>query len=267
MRSRCTTKTGFLFFLPLILFVTLIFSSAQAQQQKFPDWMDKVDFSTDKDSGQSPEPLPPIDPSTGQPSGSPEKTFKFGKPKLPDFSKLREKAIKAELEKKANEDNQLEQVLSGSIKNTELLQKHKNDLETLLKTAADENERHLILKAIGETEQKIKLCNELSGIIGDNSAASQSQNLVASLTPEQYRRAAEIKQQLFPGSSKTFSINQPASLFPQYIPPKKPQNDKTEDDEEEYQPKPRDYRPGRIKSIYLESKQQKKNYAEEESDE
>ncbi len=265
MHTRCDTKLCFGIFLALLFFITQNLSFAHAQQQKFPEWMDKVDFSTDKSIQQSPEPAPPVDPSTGQPSASPEKTLKFGKPKLPDFSRLREKAIKAEFERKTKEDNQLEQVLSGSIRNTELLQKHKNDLEALLKTAADEKERHMILKAIGETEQKIRLCNELSDIIAENNPASQSTNLVASLTPEQYRRAADIKQQLFPVGSGTFSISQPASLFPQYIPPKKTQKDNPED--EEYQPKPRDYRPGRIKSIYLESRQQKKNYTEEESDE
>jgi len=250
----------------ILIFCSIIISAdsaVYAQQISFPGWMDKVDFSADKSNKQSPEPAAPIDPSTGKPSEMPERSKKFGKPKLPDFSKLREKAIKAELERKTTEDNQLEQTLSGSFKNAGLLKKYKADLEALLTGAAGESERHRLLKAIGETEEKIKLCNELSNLLADNNPIARN-NLVASLTPDQYRRASEIRKKLFPAASGTFSIRPPASLFPEYKAPAA----KTEEsqDDEEYLPKPREYKPGRIKSIYRESKQQKKSYQEEETD-
>lgn len=254
-----------LILLILILPFFSLNSAAYAQGNSFPEWMDKVNFSPDPAMQQSPEPAPPIDPSTGQPSDLPEKSKKFGKPKLPDFSKLREKAIKSELERKAQDDNQLEQTLSGSIKNAELLKKHKTDLEALLATAAGESDRHQLLKAIGETDEKIRLCAELTGIISDKNA-TESRNLVASLTPDQYRRASEIRKKLFPAASGTFTISEPTSLFPQYKAPVAKDDTKKNEDEEEFLPRPRTYKPGGIKSIYLESKQQQKSYQEEETD-
>ncbi len=251
----------------LLFFLT---TTGSAQTSKFPAWMDEVDFSapaqSDKAGFNSPQ--GPVDPSTGQATSiESSKSSVFNKPKLPDFSKLREKAIKSELEKKASDSNQLEQSYSVSLKNLEQLQTSKQKLDTLLAANPGEDERHQLLKAIGEIERKLNLSSELVKLMGSDGVVPGLAKAVASLTPEQYQKALQLSKQLFQNSGTGGEITPPKSLFPEFKAPAKADENGNDDDDEEYEPRPRTYRPGQIKPFYHELKKAQQRLKEENSDE
>ncbi len=251
----------------LIGMVSVMPMSLQGQQQKFPAWMDEVDFSSSSSSERAGfnEPRAPIDPSTGAPV--PEKDKKnspFGKPKLPDFKKMREKAMKAEIEQKAKESNILEQSFNASLKNKDALLATKSQLESLLAANPQQSQKNTLMQALGETESKIKLIAELSKLLesGDDEAVRST---IASLTPENFKKAMEIRQQLFPGKPAGASdIRQPASLFAEQDAQNNSKKHIPIDEDLTPQKK---YRPGQIKSFYLESRKARKKLEEEAADE
>lgn len=277
VQNRCmktrTTPAIFLFrssscALLLLFFLT---TAGSAQTSKFPAWMDEVDFSEPAQSGRTGfnSPQGPVDPTTGQATTiESSKSSVFNKPKLPDFSKLREKAIKSELEKKANDSNQLEQSYSVSLKNMEHLEASRKKLDTLLAADPGEDERHQLLKAIGEIERKLNLSSELVKLMGNDGAVPGLAKAVASLTPEQYQKALQLSKQLFQNSGNGGGeITPPKSLFPEFKAPAKADAEGNDDDNEEYEPRPRTYRPGQIKPFYHELKKAQQRLKEENSDE
>lgn len=254
----------------MLLFLFFLSMTGSAQTSKFPAWMDEVDFSApapgEKAGFNSPQ--GPVDPSTGQATTiESSKSSVFNKPKLPDFSKLREKAIKSELEKKASDSNQLEQSYSVSLKNLEQLQTSKQKLDTLLAANPGEDERHQLLKAIGEIERKLNLSNELVKLMGSDGVVPDLAKAVASLTPEQYQKALQLSKQLFQNSGTGGEITPPKSLFPEFKAPAKADKNGNDGDDEEYEPRPRTYRPGQIKPFYQELKKAQQRLKEENSDE
>lgn len=249
----------------LTVMILAIPSLSQGQPQKFPEWMDEVTFSgsnsTDKTGFN--EPVAPIDPATGAPSSEKDrKNSPFGKPNLPDFKKMREKAVKAEMEQKAKENNALESSFNASLKNKDSLLKTKAQLESLLAADPPQTEKNTLLQALGETENKIRLIAELGELLksGDEEALGQT---IASLTPEKFKKAMEIRQQLFPGKpAEAGKIREPASLFAEQD--AKQNSKKHIPIEEEFTPRKK-YRPGQIKSIYIESRNARKKLEEEEN--
>lgn len=252
----------------IFLFLSLITATSSAQQRQFPAWMEEADFSKPAvgDKFGFNEPQGPVDPSTGRVTTTTvKKNSAFGKPILPDFKKMREKALKSELEQKAKENNELEQSYKVSLKNIEQLQARKKQLEILLAANPGDAERHKLLQAIGDLDNKISLSKELATMMDSNNQTTGGQQTIASLTPEQYRRAKEIGKLLFPDKgNKSAKITPPKSLFPDFIPPKK-KSDDSEDDETEYQPKPRQYKPGQIKPFYQDLKKALQQTQEEYS--
>ncbi len=251
----------------LLALLLLTASTSIMAQQKFPDWMDEVDFKPSGKQGIN-EPLMPVDPATGQPatSQSPRKGFK---PELPDFKKMREKALKLEMEKKQSETNSLEQSYNLSLKNVKQLKTSKNRLEELLTANPGTTERLQLLEALKELENKIKLSEELQSLIGASNTSSTPDQVIANLTAEQFARALKLQKQLFsdkgPGTDKIGTPTRPlppAGLIPM------PETTNAKETDEEIEARAgklrnRPYRPGRIKSFYRETIEAQKKAAEE----
>ena len=244
-------------------------------QQKFPAWMDEVGTSDNKATTQGfNEPAAPIDPSTGQPSGigRPPGSV-MGKPDLPDFSKMREKAIKAELERRVASEGELESSYSASISNLDQLKSDKSKLESLLAAGPGANERQQLLAGLGELSKKLALSEEFVRLLGQNGQAGTSTQPVASMSAAQFNRAIELQRLLFPGSraNRATGVAKPiahitsqatdtASTTTEHRVASITESAAVADEDER---RVDTYRPGKIKSFYLESKkaQQKKQEA------
>jgi len=253
----------------LYLTAFLLLSAGQifADPQKFPSWMEEVELRKPAAQNSFNEPTAPIDPATGQPStNSKGPGAAFGKPKLPDFSKLREKAIKAEFEKRAAAEGELENSYSASVKNIDQLKSEKSRLETLLAAGPGDNERQQLLAGIGGLAQKIALSEELIKLLSQ-SGDPNAKIPVASLSSAQFDRAIEIKKLLFPGSHKAAPLPFKAPTKATKAVESEPQAvDHDREPTEEELIKARQYRPGRIKSFYKEMKQAEQQKQEKDEE-
>jgi len=253
----------------LYLTAFLLLSAGQifADPQKFPSWMEEVELRKPAAQNSFNEPTAPIDPATGQPStNSKGPGAAFGKPKLPDFSKLREKAIKAEFEKRAAAEGELENSYSASVKNIDQLKSEKSRLETLLAAGPGDNERQQLLAGIGGLAQKIALSEELIKLLSQ-SGDPNAKIPVASLSSAQFDRAIEIKKLLFPGSHKAAPLPFKAPTKATKAVESEPQAvDHNREPTEEELIKARQYKPGRIKSFYKEMKQAEQQKQEKDEE-
>ncbi|HAE38067.1 MAG TPA: hypothetical protein DCG57_05435 [Candidatus Riflebacteria bacterium] len=267
--SRSTTCCKYMLAIVAMLFCVNV--RADETMTRFPDWMNLAgQQSTDKKGIN--EPSMPIDPATGQPAAEQTRTKKF-KPQLPDFKKMREKAVKIEMEKKSNDISSLEKSCSISIKNLEQLKSNKSELEKLLAVNPGPNERLQLLTGLKETEDKIKASEELLALIGGSVASGAPGQAIASLTPEQFDRALKLQKQLF-ANNRNDSVQSKVPGRP--TPPKQLQAQASatavaESDEEvearAAKERHRPYRPGRIKSFYRESKEAQIKASEEAENE
>lgn len=234
-------------------------------QQKFPAWMDEVDTKPANIQGFN-EPSSPIDPTTGQPAEERVRRKGF-KPDLPDFKKMREKAIKAEMEKKNNDANSLEKSYSISVQNLEQLNSSKARLEQLLAANPGSNERLQLLDGLKDIENKIKLSEELLALINCDNASGTPKQAIASLTANQFDRAMALQKQLFSNkpmtAGKIARPNPPSGLEDIDTVKKNSAENDAEIEARAAQKRHRPYRPGRIKSFYLESKEAQRKAAEE----
>ena len=254
-------------YLYLTAFLLLFAGQILADPPKFPSWMEEVELRKPGASNGFNEPAAPVDPATGQPStNSRGPGSAFGKPKLPDFSKLREKAIKAEFEKRAAAEGELENSYSASVKNIDQLKSEKSRLETLLSAGPGANEKQQLLAGIGGLAQKIALSEELIKLLSQGGEPN-AKVPVASLSSAQFDRAIEIKKLLFPGSHKAAA--RPATVV------KKPGAvsgaetqvvDHDREPTEEELIRARQYKPGRIKSFYKEMKQAEQQKQEKDEE-
>jgi len=253
----------------LYLTAFLLLSAGQifADPQKFPSWMEEVELRKPAAQNSFNEPTAPVDPATGQPSTSSKGPgAAFGKPKLPDFSKLREKAIKAEFEKRAAAEGELENSYSASVKNIDQLKSEKSRLETLLAAGPGDNERQQLLAGIGGLAQKIALSEELIKLLSQ-SGDPNAKIPVASLSSAQFDRAIEIKKLLFPGSHKAAPLPFKAPTKATKAVESEPQAvDHDREPTEEELIKARQYKPGRIKSFYKEMKQAEQQKQEKDEE-
>ena len=253
----------------LYLTAFLLLSAGQifADPQKFPSWMEEVELRKPAAQNSFNEPTAPVDPATGQPSTSSKGPgAAFGKPKLPDFSKLREKAIKAEFEKRAAAEGELENSYSASVKNIDQLKSEKSRLETLLAAGPGDNERQQLLAGIGGLAQKIALSEELIKLLGQGGDPN-AKIPVASLSSAQFDRAIEIKKLLFPGSHKTAPLPFKSPAKSATAVESEPQTvDHDREPTEEELIRARQYKPGRIKSFYKEMKQAEQQKQEKDEE-
>lgn len=254
-------------YLYLTAFLLLFAGQTLADPPKFPSWMEEVELRKPGASNGFNEPAAPVDPATGQPSTSSRGPGSaFGKPKLPDFSKLREKAIKAEFEKRAAAEGELENSYSASVKNIDQLKSEKSQLETLLSASPGDKERQQLLAGIGGLAQKIALSEELIRLLSQGGEPN-AKIPVASLSSAQFDRAIEIKKLLFPGSHKAAALPAAAPIKAITATESQPQAvDHDREPTEEELIRARQYKPGRIKSFYKEMKQTEQQKQEKDEE-
>jgi len=249
------------------MFALLYFTGINATfaQQKFPAWMDEVESGSKAKQGFN-EPSMPIDPTTGQPAEERVRRKGF-KPELPDFKKMREKAIKAEMEKKNSDGDTLDKSYNVSVSNLEQLNKNKAMLEELLANNPEPNQRLQVLDGLKDIENKIKLSLELLALIKGDNASSTPRQAIASLTASQFDRAMALQKQLFSSKPMTAGkITGPTPPAGWTGSDTAKLNEAENDDDVEAKAarlRNRPYRPGRIKSFYLESKEAQKKATEE----
>jgi hypothetical protein len=237
----------------ILFFLLLLALPIEVISQDFPDWMDEVEFkrpATDK-AFEFSGPSAPLDPETGQSSGfsSTNKTGLFKKPKLPDFTELRKKAIKATLERKASDSLMFEDSIDFTAENRQKLQNSSQDLHALLKTITDPLEKKKLSEEKAAIDQKLSAMEQLLNIIGPGKA-SLSDNL-SRLSEADYRKALELQRMIFGRPADVKQLTPPEPLLKDET----PKSERTQNN--------RAYRPGKIKSIYLENKRKKQLENEE----
>lgn len=237
-----------------LLVLTLLPLAVVAQmQQRFPSWMDEVEFDKHQ-PGNFSEPAAPIDPATGQPAAKRPKG-KFGRPNLPDMKKMREKAMKAELERSTNEKNQLEQSMGSSIKNISQLETSEKQLLGMLKSQANEQSPELE-NQLEFLRQRLSAARELKDMLLAGEDEEKLGQVIASLTPDQFSRAKILQGIIFPqqqpkAAEKAKELKEPEPLLP----------------DTRFKPgapgKRKFYRPTTRKSIFMESREEKEKQRQE----
>lgn len=228
-----------------IVCLFLFLCPLSGQQNKFPDWMDEVEFKSNAKTSQEFQFNGPIDPETGREStlgGSSKGIFK--KPKLPDFSKLREKALKAKLAQREADAPMFKDTISFSEKNQPKLQESSDQLRDLLKTITDPIEKKKVANEKDQLDNKLGAMAKLYQLIGNNPA--NLKNSLANLTDADYKQALDLKKMIF-GKPSDFKETSPA---------------KHDSGEKKIKPlksskKERFYRPKKLKSFYQESRDKK----------
>lgn len=214
----------------------------------FPAWMDEVEFKSSSSSQfQLNAPMAPIDPETGAaaPLESSKTSQKFKKPKLPDFSKLREKAIKSTTEKKASDTLSLQHTIEFSEKNRDRLVKNRDDLQDLLKTITDPGEKERLSEEKDLLDKKINAAARLLQLI--NSGKGNLAGQLSQLSESDFNQAMQLQQMIF-GRPSQQKFARPTT---------KPQK-KQEPSRQFYKPT------SRFKSFFLESKQKAAEESENE---
>ncbi len=219
-----------------ILALLAIVLPVAAQGDGFPDWMDDVEFKRQGSVEQIEfnQLKMPIDPETGQPTTSTSSSVskKFKRPALPDFSKLREKAVKINSQKKEKDSKKIEQALSRVPEQQEQLLKSQNHLNSLLKTLTDTEEKADVEQQKKQIDEKLNALEQFVNLLNH-----EKQNLSQSLTNlsnEDFAQALELQKLIFgkPSQSKKSSAKK---------------NRKAKQNQF--------YKPGKFKSFYLESQQ------------
>lgn len=193
----------------LLMVPLLPFSTVAQMQKQFPSWMDEVEFDRRQPQNFS-EPAAPIDPATGRPASARAKG-KFGRPNLPDMKKMREKAMKAELQRSTNEKNQFEQSMSSSIKNISHLESSEKQLLDMLK--AQENQPSPELENQLEfLRQRLSAARELKDMLLAGEDEEKLGQVIASLTPDQFSRAKILQNIIFPQQQQPKAAKEPEKL-------------------------------------------------------
>lgn len=175
-----------------LMIAGLIMQSMPAFAGDFPAWMDEVEFKSGQKELATPQ--APLDPETGQAANFESRKGSY-RPKLPDFSKLREKAIKATSEKKASDTASLSNTISFSEENRQKLEKSRTDLEDLLKTITDPGEKERLTSEKMALDRRIEAASQLLQLIGNQKndiAAAVSQ-----LSEEDFAKALELQKLIF----------------------------------------------------------------------
>jgi hypothetical protein len=209
-----------------------------AQSESFPDWMDEVEFKRrgSVEQVEFNQLKMPIDPETGQPTTSTSSSVskKFKRPSLPDFSKLREKAVKSNRQAKEKDSQKIAQALSRVPEQQKQLVKSRNHLSDLLKTLTDTDEKADVEQQKKQIDEKLNALEQFINLLNH-----EKQNLsqgITNLSKEDFSQALELQKLIFgkPSQSKKSAAKT---------------NRKARQNQF--------YKPGKIKSFYLESQQNK----------
>jgi uncharacterized phage infection (PIP) family protein YhgE len=224
----------------LLTFAGLLYmAGSMAYAEDFPAWMDEVEFKSSSSSEfQLNGPMAPIDPETGSAATieSSKTSQKFNKPKLPDFSKLREKAIKSTTEKRASDTLSLQHSIEFSAKNRDRLVKNRDDLQNLLKTITDPVEKERLSEEKELLDKKINAAAQLLQLI--NSEKGNLAGQLSQLSESDFNQAMQLQQLIFGRPSQQ-----------KFVPPKARTIKKQEPARQFYKPT------SRFKSFFIESKQ------------
>ncbi len=207
--------------------------------EDFPAWMDEVEFKSSSSSQfQLNDPMAPVDPETGAaaPLESSKTSQRFKKPKLPDFSKLREKAIKSTTEKKASDTLSLQHTIEFSEKNRDRLVKNRDDLQSLLKTITDPVEKESLSEEKELLDKKINAAAQLLELI--NSGKGNLAGQLSQLSESDFNQAMQLQQMIFGRPSQQ-----------KFVPQNNGKAKKQEPSRQFYKPT------SRFKSFFIESKQ------------
>lgn len=227
MTMNTDIKMKISFFVSLFL----IFAGSLCLAGDFPAWMDEVDFS--RSAAETSPPIGPTDPETGRVAEFERSSKQNYRPKLPDFSKLREKAIKATIERKASDSLSLQNTISFSEQNREKLQQSRDQLIQLLQTITDPIEKHKLTEEKNLIEQKLDAAARLLELI-NNEKGNISEN-ISQLSESDFNQALKLQQLIFA---------RPASMS------------KEKPKEKSAKPPQRNFhKPGKFKSFYLEEKE------------
>jgi hypothetical protein len=277
----------------------------------FPQWMDEVPPApprSDVETG----PLEPDDPDrtmggtriTASGTGA-HKTFQFKPPKLPDFSKLREKAMKSKLQQTTDGIDRQESE-TFEVVNLDGEQNKLTQLLTVLANLPEGEQKQLMQKMIAEQTKRLEAARELSVLLPPPPATAtpmtdepdpqpDNENLSRPESPasppaspalsgidgsidgnidagvdamKRNKRIRELKAILFPLQR----LNEPTA--PTQVPgapknhPQAPTQTEPRPDAAPPQPpkkRPNVYQPSTFRSIYQETHEQELDYGEEGS--
>ena len=236
----------------LIIFLP-IFSLLKAEEKAFPSWMDEVDFKRPNSTMDFNEPTAPIDPETGRRStmkSSYKNKFNF-KPNLPDFKELRKKAMKSSVEKSASDTESLKTTAKVDLKSLPKYKNHLNKLEEQLQRSASPYMIKRLENQKKQTALKIQILEEMANIVKLDKGIGQID--LTSLSPQKQRRFEELTGMFF-GVGKQIKYKE--------LKPIKSQD--TNNLTTNHKTPSRFYRPGKFKSFFKQSKEDKENSLEQD---
>ena len=226
--SVCRPRTGWL--MPVVSFMLLLAVSGFGQDplpflEGLPAWMDQKPTASNPPPvwNQTPmrDPQEPIDPEPaaggikppqGPRTGS-RVQFQFDRPKMPDLSRIREKATRTTYQRTATGTDQALSE-SFSLEQVGQWESQAADLASRSTIVSDPIERENLLSRHRELTQRLDAVRELARLLGfatdTTRLASVSVNLEP-LSPAQRQRFRELKEALglarpssFPASDLTF---------------------------------------------------------------
>lgn len=238
-----TTVKEIVLFLLILCFFPITIAAAG---QKFPSWMDEAKFQTGHmDSSKSEGFYEPIDPETGKPtSTNPRNNKLFNKPKLPDFKKFREKAMKAKIEKKATGTMNLDSNIDLSITNLSGLKASEGQLDEQIRRAASDVFKNTLMIQKQNLTNKIKALEEIKSLLSGEKVDDPSDV-----------KSAEVKNRIGQLSSYIFNLQKSPSnslIAPKPLSTEKKAATPSSIPRRFYRPKP-------FKSFYKEAKEEQNN--------
>ena len=232
--------------LVLIALTTLCISPVQAREQKFPSWMDDAKLNAERISNTAFGTFnTPIDPETGQIAIDRSQKHKFfKKPKLPDFKKFREKALKAKFENKASGTQSINSKIDFSLKNLSSLKKSESQLDEQIRRAASDIFKQTLNLQKHNLSNKIKALEEIKSLLN-----------TAKVDDPSDLKSSEMRQRISQLSSFIFNLQKVDSkklTSPTAITKQKVNTISGNIPTRFYRPKP-------FRSFYKEAKEKKKN--------
>lgn len=227
----------------------------------FPDWMNEetdpkpaaqgLNPPIDPESTAPAEPHSPSDPdpdSQIRPPSAPESSgrfqFKWKKPVMPDFSRFREKAKKIAYDKKPGSASSSEELSFESF-NDEWAQNRLQEIDKILPSISDRAARIALERERETLSRKIAAAEELNSIIASVSDGTASSADISAIDSAKQRRINDLRRILFEKPAESL-------ITPTDSTPVRGNATGT------YGIPERFYRPARRKSLFEESREERK---------